>query len=184
MIRLFALVAALIVLTPAAAAPQLPAGVDPQNTIVIDTNHGRIVIKLRADLAPKHAERIKTLAREKYYDNVPFHRVIEGFMAQTGDGREATAPAARNIRTCKPNSPTAVQARRGRHGARATTRTRPIRSSSSCMPTAHSSTANIRSWARSSPAWSRRQDQEGRAGRGPRPDGAACRSAPMSNDET
>jgi peptidylprolyl isomerase len=87
MIRLFALVAALIVLTPAAAAPQLPAGVDPQNTIVIDTNQGRIVIKLRADLAPKHAERIKTLAREKYYDNVPFHRVIDGFMAQTGDGQ-------------------------------------------------------------------------------------------------
>src|SRR6266496_1603315 len=86
MIRLFALVAALIVLTPAAAAPQLPAGVDPQNTIVIDTNQGRIVIKLRPDLAPKHAERIKALAREKYYDNVPFHRVIPGFMAQTGDG--------------------------------------------------------------------------------------------------
>jgi peptidylprolyl isomerase len=64
----------------------LPAGVDPQNTIVIDTNQGRIVIK-RADLAPKHAERIKTLAREKYYDNVPFHRVIDGFMAQTGDGQ-------------------------------------------------------------------------------------------------
>ena len=88
MIRLITLVAALIVMTPAIAAPpQLPAGVDPQNTIVIDTNQGRIVIKLRADLAPKHAERIKTLAREKYYDNVPFHRVIDGFMAQTGDGQ-------------------------------------------------------------------------------------------------
>src|ERR1700738_4881152 len=87
MIRLFALVAALIVLTPAAAAPQLPPGVDPQNTIVIDTNQGRVVIKRRPDLAPKHAERIKTLAREKFYDNVPFHRVIAGFMAQTGDGQ-------------------------------------------------------------------------------------------------
>jgi peptidylprolyl isomerase len=65
----------------------LPAGVDPQNTILIDTPHGRIVIKLRTDLAPKHAERLKTLAREKYYDNVPFHRVIGGFMAQTGDGQ-------------------------------------------------------------------------------------------------
>jgi peptidylprolyl isomerase len=88
MIRLLALVAALIVVTPAAAAPpKLPAGVDPQNAIVIDTNQGQIIVKLRPDLAPKHAERIKTLAREKYYDNVPFHRVIAGFMAQTGDGQ-------------------------------------------------------------------------------------------------
>jgi peptidylprolyl isomerase len=45
------------------------------------------VIKLRTDLAPQHAERIKQLAREGYYNNVPFHRVIEGFMAQTGDGK-------------------------------------------------------------------------------------------------
>jgi cyclophilin family peptidyl-prolyl cis-trans isomerase len=88
MIRLLALVAALIVVAPAAAAPpKLPAGVDPQNAIVIDTNQGQIIVKLRPDLAPKHAERIKTLAREKYYDNVPFHRVIAGFMAQTGDGQ-------------------------------------------------------------------------------------------------
>jgi cyclophilin family peptidyl-prolyl cis-trans isomerase len=88
MIRLFAFVAALILATPALAAPpQLPAGVDPQNAIVIDTNQGRIIMKLRPDLAPKHAERIKQLAREKYYDNVPFHRVIAGFMAQTGDGQ-------------------------------------------------------------------------------------------------
>jgi peptidylprolyl isomerase len=88
MIRLIALLAALIVSAPVLAAPpQLPPGVDPQNTIVIDTNQGRVIIKLRTDLAPKHAERIKQLAREKYYDNVPFHRVIAGFMAQTGDGQ-------------------------------------------------------------------------------------------------
>jgi peptidylprolyl isomerase len=88
MIRLFALVAALLAVAPASAAPpKLPAGVDPQNAIVIDTNQGQIIVKLRPDLAPKHAERIKTLAREKYYDNVPFHRVIDGFMAQTGDGQ-------------------------------------------------------------------------------------------------
>jgi peptidylprolyl isomerase len=67
-------------------APQLPAGVDPQNTILIDTKYGRIAIELRKDLAPAHAERIKRLAREKYYDNVPFHRVIADFLAQTGDG--------------------------------------------------------------------------------------------------
>jgi len=82
----FVLVFALLCAAPALAQP-LPAGLDPQNTIYLDTPHGRVVIKLRADLAPKHAERIKTLAREKYYDNVPFHRVIAGFMAQTGDGQ-------------------------------------------------------------------------------------------------
>ena len=64
-----------------------PPGSIPQNTIVIDTTQGRIVVKLRNDIAPKHAERIKTLAREHFYDNVPFHRVIDGFMAQTGDGQ-------------------------------------------------------------------------------------------------
>jgi peptidylprolyl isomerase len=85
-VHLFAVLSALICAAPAIAQP-LPAGVDPQNTILIDTKYGRIVIKLRPDLAPKHAERIKTLAREKYYDNVPFHRVIAGFMAQTGDGQ-------------------------------------------------------------------------------------------------
>ena len=79
--------AALICAAPVVAQQRLPAGLDPQNTILIDTAHGRIVIKLRADLAPKHAERLKTLAREKFYDNVPFHRVMAGFMAQTGDGQ-------------------------------------------------------------------------------------------------
>jgi peptidylprolyl isomerase len=85
MIRLLVLFAALICAVPAVAQP-LPAGADPQNTLLIDTKHGRIIVKLRPDLAPKHVERIKQLAREGYYNNVPFHRVIPGFMAQTGDG--------------------------------------------------------------------------------------------------
>ncbi|HXW27385.1 MAG TPA: peptidylprolyl isomerase [Xanthobacteraceae bacterium] len=84
MTRLFAVLLALVCAT-AAPAQNLPAGLDPQNTIFLDTAYGRVVIKLRPDLAPKHAERIKTLAREKFYDNAPFHRVIAGFMAQTGD---------------------------------------------------------------------------------------------------
>ena len=83
---MFPILTALICAAPATAQP-LPAGVDPQNAILIDTKYGRIVIKLRPDLAPKHAERMKTLARDKFYDNVPFHRVIGGFMAQTGDGQ-------------------------------------------------------------------------------------------------
>jgi peptidylprolyl isomerase len=86
MIRLLAALAALIFMAPALAQQQLPPGADPQNTLLIDVKYGRIVIKLRNDIAPKHVERIKLLAREKYYDNVPFHRVIAGFMAQTGDG--------------------------------------------------------------------------------------------------
>ena len=65
----------------------LPPGTDPENTLILNTAPGRIVIKLRNDIAPKHAERLKQLAREGFYDNVPFHRVIDGFMAQTGDGQ-------------------------------------------------------------------------------------------------
>src|SRR5256884_280227 len=87
MIRILALFAALICAAPAIAQP-LPANLDKANAIVIDTSKGRIVIKLRADLAPQHAERIKQLAREGYYNNVPFHRVMDGFMAQTGDGEK------------------------------------------------------------------------------------------------
>ena len=71
---------------PAIAQP-LPSGLDKQNAIVIDTTKGRIVIKLRSDIAPNHAERLKQLARDGFYNNVPFHRVIGGFMAQTGDGQ-------------------------------------------------------------------------------------------------
>lgn len=59
---------------------------DPQNTVRMETTKGVVTIVLRPDVAPKHAERIKLLVREKFYDNAPFHRVIDGFMAQTGDG--------------------------------------------------------------------------------------------------
>jgi peptidylprolyl isomerase len=58
---------------------------DPENTLLLELTHGHVTIELRPDLAPKHVERIKTLVREKFYDNTPFHRVIEGFMAQGGD---------------------------------------------------------------------------------------------------
>ena len=86
MIRILAVLAAFLCAAPAIAQP-LPAGLDRQNAIVIDTTKGRIVIKLRTDIAPQHAERIKQLAREGFYNNVPFHRVMDGFMAQTGDGQ-------------------------------------------------------------------------------------------------
>ena len=86
MLRVFAFVAALLLAAPAVAQP-LPAGADPQNTLIIDTTQGRIVVKLRNDIAPGHAARLKQLAREGFYNGVPFHRVIAGFMAQTGDGQ-------------------------------------------------------------------------------------------------
>lgn len=58
---------------------------DPENTIILTLKDGEVVIALLPDVAPKHAERMKALARAKAYDNVCFHRVIDGFMAQTGD---------------------------------------------------------------------------------------------------
>ena len=57
---------------------------DPENTILLSTSKGDVVIELRPDLAPNHVARIKELAREGFYDGIVFHRVIDGFMAQTG----------------------------------------------------------------------------------------------------
>jgi len=70
-----------------AAAPafaQQPA-LDPENTLVLELPAGRVTIQLLPELAPRHVERVKTLVRQGFYDNTPFHRVIEGFMAQGGD---------------------------------------------------------------------------------------------------
>ena len=56
----------------------------PEDTMILDTTQGRVVIAMRPDLAPGHVARIKELVREGFYDGIVFHRVIEGFMAQTG----------------------------------------------------------------------------------------------------
>src|SRR5437764_11783580 len=58
---------------------------DPENTLYLDTVYGRVVIAMKPDLAPNHVKQIKELTRRGFYDGVPFHRVIDGFMAQTGD---------------------------------------------------------------------------------------------------
>ncbi|MCV0377997.1 peptidylprolyl isomerase [Nitratireductor sp.] len=58
---------------------------DPENAIVMETTKGKVVIQLFPDVAPEHVKRIKELARENFYDGIVFHRVIDGFMAQTGD---------------------------------------------------------------------------------------------------
>lgn len=57
---------------------------DPENTLIMDMTHGKVVIAMRPDLAPRHVARIKELVRQKFYDGIVFHRVIDGFMAQTG----------------------------------------------------------------------------------------------------
>jgi peptidylprolyl isomerase len=87
--------AALAAAQPAAQAPATPAlsivppaaiVADPSNRLTLElSNGGRVVILLRPDAAPGHVERIKTLARSGFYEGVPFHRVIPGFMAQGGD---------------------------------------------------------------------------------------------------
>ncbi|MCX7328923.1 MAG: peptidylprolyl isomerase [Hyphomicrobiales bacterium] len=78
-----ALLVAYAVAWPPSASAQAPA--DPQNTIVLTTKDGPVTIRLRPDLAPKHVERIKALTKRGFYDGIVFHRVIEGFMAQSGD---------------------------------------------------------------------------------------------------
>jgi peptidylprolyl isomerase len=70
-------------LVPGSARAQ-PA-LDPQNTLYMDLKYGRVVIEMFPDLAPKTVAQVKTLTRKGFYDNTPFHRVIEGFMAQGGD---------------------------------------------------------------------------------------------------
>lgn len=71
---------------------------DPENTLYMDLEHGRVVIDLRPDLAPKHVARIKELVRQGFYDGLAFHRVIDGFMAQGGDPRgDGTGGSGTNI---------------------------------------------------------------------------------------
>jgi len=82
----------LLLVAPARAA-------DLENTLYLELELGRVVIELRPDLAPGHVARIKELARKKFYDGIVFHRVISGFMAQTGDPRgDGTGGSGQNLR--------------------------------------------------------------------------------------
>ncbi|MGR3759606.1 peptidylprolyl isomerase [Roseobacteraceae bacterium NS-SX3] len=84
---------------------------DPENTIIMELKDGNVVIELLPDVAPKHCERMKELARGGEYDNVAFHRVIDGFMAQTGDVQHGDMEDGFNLRMAgtggsdKPNLP-------------------------------------------------------------------------------
>ncbi|TWG95481.1 peptidylprolyl isomerase [Mesorhizobium sp. J18] len=83
--QLSRLASSLLVAAGVLVGAGLAQAADPENTMIIKLKDGEVVIALRPDLAPKHIEQIKALVREGAYDNVAFHRVIDGFMAQTGD---------------------------------------------------------------------------------------------------
>ena len=137
---------------------------DRENALIMETTKGKVVIELLPDLAPGHVQRIKELAREGAYDGVVFHRVIEGFMAQTGDVKfgNSTKPTFAPSRAGMGGSdkPDLKAEFSNMNHARGTcsmagrrTRIRPIRSSSSASTTPASSTASTRCGARSSRAW-------------------------------
>ena len=83
MIRILAVMA--LILFAATAVPAHADTLDPENTLYMDVTNGRVVIRLRPDLAPNHVNRIKKLTRSGFYDGIVFHRVISDFMAQSGD---------------------------------------------------------------------------------------------------
>jgi len=87
--RYLALVAALVLglgtALTAQAQTAAPPKIDPANTLILELKGGKVTIALRPDLAPKHVERVKILAKEGFYNGLKFHRVIAGFMAQSGD---------------------------------------------------------------------------------------------------
>lgn len=82
---LLLLLGSICLMTSATSSQADDLKIDPENTIYLDLDYGRVTIKLMPDVAPKHVERIKTLTREGFYNGIVFHRVINGFMAQTGD---------------------------------------------------------------------------------------------------
>ena len=95
MIKIMTYLAGLLVL--AASSPSLQAA-EMENMLYLELETGRVVIELRSDLAPNHVARIKELARQGFYDGLKFHRVIDGFMAQTGDPKgNGTGGSGQNI---------------------------------------------------------------------------------------
>ncbi|MCK5495115.1 MAG: peptidylprolyl isomerase [Hyphomicrobiaceae bacterium] len=83
--RLFTKLALSLLVILGTSCSELSKGQDPGNLLVIELKDGPVIVRLRPDLAPKHVERVKQLAKEGFYDGIKFHRVIDGFMAQTVD---------------------------------------------------------------------------------------------------
>ena len=153
--RRAALVLPLLVVSAAWAAE------DADNTVILTTAHGKVVIHLRPDWAPKHVAQIKTLVKSKFYDGIVFHRVIPGFMAQTGDPT-GTGTGGSTCPTCPPNS-----TRRISPEARSAWRVRkiripPIRSSSSAFADARIPRWKIYRVRRSRFGHGRRRQDQGR----------------------
>lgn len=83
--RLTNLIGSLVVAMTLSSPASAEGISDPENALLLDLTYGQVVIELRPDLAPNHVTRIKELTRDGFYDGIVFHRVIDGFMAQTGD---------------------------------------------------------------------------------------------------
>ena len=127
------------------------AELDPENTLVLETTKGKATIALRPDLAPNHVARIKELARQGFYDGTPFHRVIDGFMAQGGDPT-GTGTGGSGKKLKAEFSPRSISAASARWRARRAP-IPPTASSSSASPTRPGSTSNTRCGAGWSTAW-------------------------------
>ena len=122
------------------------------NTLTLETTKGPVVIEMNPDLAPNHVAHIKRLVNEGFYDGVVFHRVIEGFMAQTGCPHGTGTGGSKYPNLKAEFNTSRMCAARCRWRARRA-RIPPTRSSSSASTTRVSSTSNIRPGARWSPAW-------------------------------
>lgn len=105
LLRSLTLISTLLFL-PVSAWAQSSSVSDPENTLFVDLTYGRVVIEMMPDVAPNHVKRIKELVREGFYDGLKFHRVIDGFMAQTGDPKgNGTGGSGKKIRAEFSNVP-------------------------------------------------------------------------------
>ena len=102
---------------PLLAAPSAWAAADADNTVILTTKNGKVVIRLRPDWAPKHVAQIKTLVKRGFYDGIVFHRVIPGFMAQTGDPTGTGSGGSDLPNIPAEFNPDAFHPRHRRHGA-------------------------------------------------------------------